>query len=63
MLHEPISFEVGMELPFGCEAVVAMVEVEDADEVEEMEEDELFRGKFFRGINIRFSSSGFMGLI
>lgn len=43
--------------------MVATVEVEEAEEVDEMEEDELFRGKFFRGINIRFSSSGFMGLI
>lgn len=43
--------------------MVAKVDVEDTDDVDEMEDDELFLCKFFRGINIRFNSSGFMGLI
>lgn len=38
------------------------VDVEEADDVEEMEEDELFRCRLFRGMNIRLRSSGFIGL-
>lgn len=63
LFHAPMSPEVGTELPFVWEPVVAIVEVDDTDEVEEMEEEELFRCKFFRGRSIRFSSSGFMELI
>lgn len=49
--------------PFGWPLVLlTAVAEEDTDEAEEMEEDELFRGMVFRGINTPLTSSGFMEL-
>lgn len=61
--HELTSPDGGGGAPLDCEVEVAMVEVEveEMDEVdEEMEEDELFLCRLFRGMRTRLSSSGFI---
>lgn len=61
--HELTSPEGGTGAPLDCEVEVAMVEVEaeEREEVEdEMEDDELFLCRLFRGMRTRLSSSGFI---
>jgi hypothetical protein len=49
-------------VPFGCDALVATVVVDEADEVEEMDEDELLRCMGLRGMKIPLTSSVFIEL-
>jgi hypothetical protein len=56
------SEAVDSAVPLDCEPFVATVVLEDTDELEEMEDDELLRGRVFRGTNMPRTSSGFIGL-
>jgi hypothetical protein len=51
------SSEEGMEAPLGCDVEVAMVDVDAAEEVEEMEDEELFLCRLFLGMSIRLRLS------
>lgn len=61
--HELTSPDGGTGAPLDCEVEVAMVEVEEEETEEvddEMEDDELFLCRPFRGMRTRLRSSGFI---
>jgi len=58
--HELMSEFVDAGVPFGCEAFVATVVVDEFDDVEATDEDELLLCSVFRGTNMPLTSSGFI---
>jgi hypothetical protein len=61
--HVLISELVDAGVPLGWDELVATVVVEDAEEVEEMDEEELLRCMCFLGMKMPRTSSLFIGLM
>lgn len=56
----PRSPAAGCTTPFDCPLLLTAVDVEEAEEFEDMDEDELVRGIVFRGIKTPLTSSEFI---